>query len=595
MTKLRTKTFQGIDASPGICVGHVLLTNRRRYHIPKTHVSNDQIPGELERFREALEQSVAELEAIRKKLSTKKGSEPKAIIEAHLLIMQDQMLIGGTEKIIRSEAVNAEWALQNNINQIRKIFDSVEDDYFKERRSDVEFVGQRIMNNLMGHETRMKLPEHAIVVVVARELSPADTAGLNRDKVAGIITEVGGKASHTSIVARSLELPAVVGVEGILSRVGSGDRVIVDGYRGEVILHPSEKAVQEALDRSQGLKDRAAELMADLDQPAVTKDNHRIMLSANVDMAEEVPVALKYGAEAVGLFRTEFLFMGRRPPSEGFQRSCYKKILKQVGDRPVTIRTLDCGGDKRHPFLRAEPETNPALGLRSIRLSLRTRPIFLTQLRALLRASVDGQLKILIPKISCLRELREAREALEEAKAQLEQKGQAYDRKVKVGMMIEVPSAALMSDTFARQVDFFSIGTNDLIQYTLAVDRQNEQVAYLYNPLHLSILRILKQVITNAHQARIPVAMCGEMAGDPLYLHVLMGLGLDEISMNLPALPYARHLVRASRLKEAQKLAQDVLKMNDSETIGRTVREYMAEKFPDFFTPEGPAEILGGL
>ena len=405
MAKLRAKIFKGIDASPGICVGHVLLADRRRYHVPKTHVSDDQIPGELERFREALEQSVSELEAIRKKLSTKKGREPKAIIEAHLLIMQDEMLIGGTEKTIHSEAVNAEWALQKNINQIRKIFDAVEDDYFKERRTDVEFVGRRIMNNLMGHETNLKLPEHAIGVVVARELSPVDTAGLNRDKVAGIVTEVGGKASHTSIVARSLKLPAVVGVEGILSRVGSGDRVIVDGYRGEVILHPSERAVQEALDRSRGLRDRTAELMAELDKPAVTLDNHRVMLSANVGMVEEVPVALNYGAEAVGLFRTEFLFMGRRPPSEGFQRSCYKKILQQVGDRPVTIRTLDIGGDKHHPFLRAEPEANPALGLRSIRLSLRSRPLFLTQLRALMRASVDGRLRILFPMISCLREL----------------------------------------------------------------------------------------------------------------------------------------------------------------------------------------------
>lgn len=595
MAKLRTKIFRGIDASPGICVGHVLLADRRKYHVPKTHVSDDQIPGELERFREALEQSVSELEAIRKKLSTKKGREPKAIIEAHLLIMQDEMLIGGTEKAIHSEAVNAEWALQKNINQIRKVFDAVEDDYFKERRSDVEFVGRRIMDNLMGLETRMKLPEHAIGVVVARELSPADTAGLNRDKVAGMVTEVGGKASHTSIVARSLKIPAVVGVEGILFRVGSGDRVIVDGYRGEVILHPSERAVQEALDRSRGLRDRAAELMAELDKPAVTLDNHRVMLSANVGMVEEVPVALNYGAEAVGLFRTEFLFMGRRPPSEGFQRSCYKKILQQVGDRPVTIRTLDIGGDKHHPFLRAEPETNPALGLRSIRLSLRSRPLFLTQLRALLRASVEGRLRILFPMISCLRELKDAREALEEAKAQLRAKGQSYDRKVEIGMMIEVPSAAFMSDAFAKEVDFFSIGTNDLIQYTLAVDRQNEQVAYLFNPLHVSVLRLVKRVIDNAHLAGIPVAMCGEMAGDPLYLHVLLGLGLDEISMNLPALPYARHLIRISRLKEARQLTRQVLQMTDSESINRTVRRYMAEKFPDFFTPEGPAEILGGL
>jgi phosphotransferase system enzyme I (PtsI) len=595
MPRRRTKIFKGIDASPGICVGVVHLPDRRRLHIPKIHVSDEQIPHELDRFRDAVANSVSQLEVVREKLAHRKGQEPRAIIEAHLLMMQDQALMAGTERIITSQAVNAEWALQQNVAQIRKVFDALEDDYFRERRSDVEFVGQRIMRNLLGHEVFVQLPEHHKVVVVAHDLSPARTAGLDRNRVTGFVTEVGGKASHTAIIARSLELPAVVAVGGILKQAGTGDRIIVDGYRGQVILHPSQPVVEEALNRSRGLKDRAAELIEDRSLPAKTRDGQRVLLSANLEMVEEVPAALKYGAEGVGLFRTELLFMGRRPPSEAFQRRSYRTILKHMEGRPVTIRTLDIGGDKELPYLHSVPEANPALGLRSIRLSLKSRALFLAQLRALLRASVDGKLKLLFPMICCRRELVEAKALLEEAKSQLVAKGQSFAKDIELGMMIEVPSAAFMSDAFAQEVDFFSIGTNDLIQYTLAVDRQNEQIADLFNPLHVSILRLLKQIVENAHRAGIPVAMCGEMAGDPLYLHILLGMGLDEISMNPPALPYARHIIRNSSKKDAKLLTNKVLQMKDSEIIRKEVQTWMADRFPEFFTPEGHAEILGGL
>jgi phosphotransferase system enzyme I (PtsI) len=318
-------------------------------------------------------------------------------------------------------------------------------------------------------------------------------------------------------------------------------------------------------------------------------------LSANIEMVDDVGAALRYGAEGIGLFRTEFMFMGRRAPSEGFQRRCYQRVLKGMGRRPATMRTMDLGGDKNHHLFPTEDEANPALGLRSIRLSLRHRNMFLAQLRALLRASPAGKLRLLFPMISCQRELREALAVLEEAKAQLRKKGQAYARGIQVGMMIEVPSAAFLAAEFARQVDFFSIGTNDLIQYMLAVDRQNKRVAYLYNPLHLSVLRLLKQVIDQAHRANIQVGMCGEMAGNPEYIQILLGLGLDEVSMNPSALPYVRHLVLNSSRREARRLTRRVMQLDDSEAIQAEVRAWMAERFPDFFDENGPSDILGGL
>jgi len=595
MTRRRPKVFKGIDASPGICVGLVHLIDRRKFQVPKYHIRDEQAELEQQRFRAAVATSIVQLEGIRDKMASRKRQDPQAIIEAHLLMMRDEVMVAGTEKLIASQAINAEWALKNTVAKIRQVFDNLEDDYFRERRSDVEFVGQRILRNLMGHETEVREPDHERAIVVAHDLSPIDTAGLSRQKITGFVTEVGGKTSHTAIIARSLELPAIVGVENILSLVGSGDRIIVDGYRGEVVLHPSERMVQLALVRSQGLRNRAAELISEKAMPAETRDGQRARLSANMEMIEEIPTALRYGADGIGLFRTEFLFLDRRPPSEGFQRRCYQKILRQMKGRPVTIRTLDIGGDKRLPFLRSEDEANPALGLRSIRLCLRVKAMFLAKLRALLRASVDCNLNILFPMISCVRELKEAKQMLVAAKSQLRAKGQRYSRKVKVGMMIEVPSAALMSDTLASQVDFFSIGTNDLIQYLLAVDRHNEQVAYLFNPLHVSVLRLLRQVVKNAHKAQIPVSICGEMAGNPLYLHIILGLGLDEISMNPVALPYARHMIRNSLVKDARKLVRLIGQISDSEIIRKTVQEWMAERFPEFFTKDGHADILGGL
>ncbi len=595
MVRRRAKTYQGIAASPGIHVGLVYLADRRRMRVPKRHLEDDQVPIEQERFEQAVERSIEQLEDIQATLGRSGDKEPVGIIEAHLMMMRDAMLQGDTLARIEAEAINAEWALQQVVADIRKAFDAIEDDYFRERRSDVEFVGDRIMRNLLGQEPELRPPPHERAVLLARDLSPADTAGLGPEVVGGIVTEIGTKTSHTAIVARALEIPAVVGAAGLLAKVGTGDRVIVDGYRGRVTIHPSEQKVREALARSQGLRSRAQALASEEALPAETSDGHRLIVSANIERVEDVEAALRYGAEGIGLFRTEFMFMGRRAPSEGFQRRCYQEVLKGMAPLPATIRTLDLGGDKTHRLFATGPEPNPALGLRSIRLTLKHRKLFLQQLRALLRASPSGKLRLLFPMISCQRELRESLALLEEAKAQLTAKGQAFAEDVQVGMMIEVPSAAFLAAEFARQVDFFSIGTNDLIQYLLAADRHNEQVAYLYNPLHVSVLRVLERVVKEGHRADIRVGLCGEMAGNPEFVHILLGLGLDEISMNPSALPYVRHLIRHSRRADARRLTRQVMKMDDSAVIRVEVRRWMAERFPDFFDEDGPSDILGGL
>lgn len=595
MARRRARTYTGIAASPGIHVGLAYLVDRRRVRIPKRHLEEDQIEAEQRRFRRALDRSVAQLEKLRDRLTKGDRNEPVGIIEAHLLMMRDEALVDDTVRLIAEEAINAEWALQQVVAHIRQVFDSVEDDYFRERRSDVEFVGDRVMRNLLGQEPELSPPPHERAVVVARSLSPADTAALGREDIGGFVVEMGTKTSHSAIVARAMELPAVVGVKGILAKVGNGDRIIVDGYRGRVTVHPSEQKVREALARSQGLRSRAEALASERAQPAETTDGHRMHLAANIEMVEDVAAALRYGADSIGLFRTEFLFMGRRAPTEDYQRRRYEQVLRELAPRPATIRTMDLGGDKNHDLFPMPREPNPALGMRSIRLCLQHRGLFLTQLRALLRASTAGRLRLLFPMISCQRELRQALELLDQARGQLRAKGQAFAEDIEVGMMVEVPSAAFLSAQFATLVDFFSIGTNDLIQYLMAADRQNNRVAYLYNPLHVAVLRLLRQVVEDAHRHGVHVAMCGEMAGNPEYIHIMLGLGLDEISMNPLALPYARHLVRHSSLEEARRLTRRVMELDDSETVRREVRDWMAERFPDFFTSQGPGDLLGGL
>jgi len=550
---------KGTAAAPGIAIGRAYLMDRRRLKVPKRHVQPDEIDGEIERFHRALDASDRQLERIKEKIEAR-FDDHYNIIAAHQLILHDEHLVDETIRNMRDKAVNAEWALRKTVEHIRGVFDAIEDDYFRERRSDIEFVGERVLRNLLGRELQVQPPPDAIVV--AYDLSPADTAQFYRAAVAGLATDAGGNTSHTAIIARAHEIPAVVGLEDITGVVGNGDLIVVDGTNGVVVLNPSPETVALYRERARLEAAQGVALLSNVDLPAVSKDDVRISLVANIDHEDEIKGALAYGAEGVGLFRTEFLYLtGPRVPDENdqFRHAC--SVIESLGGRPVTFRTMDLGADKMPAFMPDLHEANPALGLRSIRLCLSTqgRPLFKQQLRGLLRAAKNGNMRIMFPMISGVRELDLALEVLAEVKHELTRDGIPFAADTKVGIMIEMPSAAVVADHLARRVDFFSIGTNDLIQYTLAVDRVNEHVAYLYDSMHPSLLRLVDMVVRAANTVGIPVGLCGEMAGDINVVPLLLGLGLTELSMNAVAIPQVKQVIRASTVRELRKMAAHAL------------------------------------
>jgi phosphoenolpyruvate-protein phosphotransferase (PTS system enzyme I) len=597
MTQLTATTLVGLAASPGIAIGQCWTMERRRVQTPKRRLAPGEVEGELARFRAALEASDEQLDEVRRKVEASGGSaaaEHTAIIDMHRLMLHDEMLVGEVRRLVAEERVNPEWAVKRAARRIKSAFHQDADEYFKERRADVDYVGERLIKNLLGlaPDVEGAPPEGAIIV--AHDLSPADTAVLlHGHKVGAFVTEVGARTSHTAIVARALEIPAVVGVSRITASAGRGDWMIVDGSRGVVIVHPSKAEQVEYQAAREKLLREEQELLRTRDLPAVTADELHVRLAGNIEFAEEVPSLLAHGGEAVGLYRTEYLFLGRNDlPTEEEHYQNYRRILEAVGRRPVTIRTFDLGGDKLPPGMRLHAD-NPALGLRAIRYCLRHPDMFRTQLRALLRASVHGNLKIMFPMISGVAELRAARRALEEVQAELTRET-IPTRKVPVGIMVEVPSAAMLADRLARECDFFSIGTNDLIQYTIGIDRQNKDVAYLYKPLHLSVLRMLKGICDAARAASITVSVCGEMAGDPLHTLVLMGLGVTELSMNGPSIPVVKQVVRGATAAEARALVDRLLGLTFADDIEREVRGEMHRRYPDLFDPAArPAAPLG--
>jgi phosphotransferase system enzyme I (PtsI) len=592
--KRKTETLHGIGASPGVAVGRAFLLNRKKVKTPRYDLPEKEIESELMRFKTAVELSDYQLGEVKERLEQSEGREHALIVEAHRMMLNDPMLIDEVRRIIRTDRTNAEWATRRAVRKIKQQFEKLEDEYFRERRADVDFVGDRLIRNLLGQVVDAldgpAIPEDA--VIVCHELSPSDAALLlQAGKCAGFITDLGGHTSHTAIVARSRQIPGVVGAAVASERINAGDLVAIDGGRGMVVIAPTEEQVslfREALRReieSEAALARLREL------PCTQLDGRRLQLCANIEFKEEVPGALSHGAEGVGLFRTEFLYLGKQSaPTEEEHVEAYRAVLAQMGDRPVIIRTVDLGGDKIAQLdhsLRREKEQNPALGLRALRFCLKHRDVFKVQLRALLRASVHGKMRIMFPMVSNIQELREAKGLLARTRDELVREGVPVAEEIPVGIMVETPSAALTADRLARECDFFSVGTNDLIQYTVAIDRQNRDVAYLYHPLQLAMLRLLKTVVDGAHAAGIPVGMCGEMAGDPMHALILAGLGFDSLSMSPGQVPAVKRILRASRSDEGEALLQQCLQLDTSEEIERLVRTVMEGRFG---TPSSEAE-----
>lgn len=541
--------IKGIGASPGIVIGKVLIVDKKDLKIEKKHIKDIEI--EKERFLKAVEKSKKELIKIKEYAMYKVGEDKAKIFESHLMALEDPQLIDAALDKINVDKVNCEYALQEIRNFLINIFDDMEDIYLKERATDIKDVSDRIIRNILGKEYLQLGDLKEEVILVANDLTPSDTAMMNKEKVLGFLTNIGGRTSHSAIMARSLEIPAVVGLKDITSKLKNEDIVILNGANGNVIINPDTETIKKYHKLKEKIKEKKRALKELIGRETKTLDGHHVQLAGNIGTPNDIAGLLKNDAEGVGLYRTEFLYMNREDfPSEEEQFEAYKTVLEKMNPKPVVIRTLDIGGDKELPYLKMDKEINPFLGYRAIRICLDRVDIFKTQLRALLRASVYGKLRIMFPMISSVEELLSAKEILEEVKKELDTENISYSKKIEIGMMIEVPSAAIISDILAKHVDFFSIGTNDLIQYTCAVDRMNEKIRHLYNEFHPAVLRLIKLVIDNAHKEGKWVAMCGEAAGDEKMIPILLRMGLDEFSMSPISILPARKIITSINYKE---------------------------------------------
>ncbi|MFO7982915.1 MAG: phosphoenolpyruvate--protein phosphotransferase [Desulfuromonadales bacterium] len=574
----------GIGVSPGVAIGETFLVNRARTSVVERCIYPQEVETEVARFEAAVELSRQQLEDVRERVTNEQMREHIYIIDTHLLILQDQMLIDDTIQIIRDELYGAEGALARVLEKFRAVFNTIEDEYLRERRSDIDSVGERLLRNLTGADHYNLSDIDRKVVIVAHDLSPADTMQIDKEKIHGFMTDVGGRTSHTAILARSMGIPAILGLETISQMVPGGVPVIIDGTAGTVVLNPSEETFKEYLTKKQAFEYIERELLSYRDLPCETLDGRHIALRGNVELSKDVDVLLEQRAEGVGLFRTEFLYMNRQsPPTEDEQFETYRRTVERVAPHPTTIRTLDLGGDKFIKEIDLADEANPAMGLRAVRFSIKEVRLFKIQLRAILRASVFGRARIMFPMVSGLAELRQCRELLDEAKSELRAEGIGFNPDIEVGVMIETPSAAVIADLLAREVDFFSIGTNDLIQYALAVDRGNEHVAYLYEPLHPAVLRLLKMVCDAARANGIGVSICGEMAAEPIYGMILMGLGFTELSMNPHCVLRVKRVLRQITCAESEAFLSEIMAMTTALEIVCRLEEEMGTRFPELF------------
>ncbi|MTI69149.1 MAG: phosphoenolpyruvate--protein phosphotransferase [Firmicutes bacterium] len=566
--------MEGIKASPGVAIGKALIKKEEKIDVKNTKI--DDIQNEIKKLKDAREESKKQIQKLHDHAFENIGKEEAQIFEAHMMIIDDPEFFGQVEQKIKDESVNASWALKTVKDTFVTMFENMENEYMRERASDLKDVSGRIIKLLLGIKITdfSKLDEE--VIVIAKDLTPSDTAQMDKEKVIGFVTEVGGKTSHSAIMARTLEIPAVVGVKELLNTVKNGDLVVFDGEEGEVYINPEESVVKKYEKKKKEYEEFTKSLDKLKGKESISKDGVKVELAANIGTPKDVDGILRNDGEGIGLYRTEFLYMDRdKLPTEDEQFKAYKEVLERMENKPVVIRTLDIGGDKELSYLDLPEEMNPFLGYRAIRLCLDKVEIFKTQLRALLRASVYGNIKIMFPMISSIEELRQAKKILEEVKKELINEEIKFDKNLEVGMMIEIPAAAILSDQFAKEVDFFSIGTNDLIQYTTAVDRMNQNISNLYNQFHPALLRLIKTVIDNGHKEGIWVGMCGEVAGDPKLIPVLLGMGLDEFSMSPISILKARWIISKLSKKEMEKKVDEILSLPTATDVENYIDEFI--------------------
>lgn len=581
MKKGKEIELKGIPAASGVAIGDIYLLNSEEIDIPKEKISEEDLPSEIAKFESALLRTREEILKIQKNISNELGEGHADIFNAHLLVLEDRSLIEEVISRLKKEKYTVEFIFYNVLKRYVEVFTKMEDGYLKERISDIDDVGKRVLRHLLGRKPRgiHEVPKKRIIA--AYDLSPSDTATLDREKVLAFVTDIGSTTSHTAIMAKSLEIPAVVGLEEVTQQANSGDKIIVDGSRGKVIIRPTEKTLKEYRERRDSYEELGRSLEKIKDLPTQTKDGHKVTLSANIEFPDEIKSVASHGAEGIGLYRTEYFYMNREDlPSEEEHYSAYKEVALKMVPNSVIVRTLDLGGDKFLSQLQIPHEMNPFMGWRAIRFCLARPDIFKIQLRAILRASIHGNLKLMYPMISGLKELRRANAILEEVKEELRKEDKPFDEEIDVGAMIEVPSAALTADLLAKEVDFFSIGTNDLIQYALAIDRVNEKIAYLYEPAHPAVLRLIKDIIDKGHDQGINVGMCGEVAGDPILSIVLLGLGLDEFSTSPVNLLEVKSAIRTVTYQKSKDIASRCLELE----TGKEVNEFLEEEFKDIIS-----------
>ena len=576
------RTYKGIGVSPGIAIGRALImeTIASVYRVP---IKAEDVPREITRFDEALVKTQEELKELKAKVSRSIGDEYASIFDAHAMILSDPSFADKVMQKIEVDKVNAEWAIYEVQEELEARFESFENEYLRDRGEDIKDVSSSLLKNLQGmaHHDLSEIDHD--VVIIAEDLTPSDTVRFNRKPIVGFATESGGRTSHTSIIAKSLFMPAIIGVPRLTKIIDNEELVILDGYEGTIIVNPSPAVIKEYRSKVSRHEEYETNLLKNRNQPATTKDGRRVSLQANIELVEELDDAIRYGAEGIGLYRSEFLYISKSPelPTEEEHFEVYRKLAEAMDPEWAVIRTFDLGGKKLAAEVIGIKEDNPVLGLRALRLCMRHRDMFTIQLRALLRASALGKIKIMFPLVSGIQELRQVKTLITEIKADLDREGIAYNRELQIGIMIEVPAAAMIADVLATEADFFAIGTNDLIQYSLAIDRGNENVSYLYEPLHPAILRLVKFVIDSGKKAGIPVSMCGEMASDPLYAIVLLGLGLEIFSMNPSSIPVLKDVLRSVRYKECRRISEAALQKKTAQEIEEFVIESVALRFPE--------------